>query len=162
MEEKTIRLEPIGTIHTDHETPENMPIQGSMDPEARGTVSIDSEYTGGLKDLEKFSHLILIYTFHESDDHFDLNVEPFLEDQSHGVFATRAPRRPNPIGLTTVQLDSVHDGGLSVRGIDVLDGTPLLDIKPYIPDVDAYPEADDGWIEGRMTCRHESDDRFVH
>lgn len=161
MGEETITVEPIGTIQTHYQTPEDIPIQGSMNSGSRGTVSVDPEYSDGLKDLEGFSHITLLYYFHESDDHYDLDVEPFLENQHHGVFATRAPRRPNSIGITTVELVSVADGELSVRGMDVLDDTPLLDIKPYIPDVDAHPEADDGWIEGRMASSHYSDRRFA-
>lgn len=138
-----------------------MPIQGSMAPDATATLSIDPVYRAGLKDLETFSHLILLYYFHEANEDYDLEVEPFLEDESHGVFATRAPRRPNSIGLTSVELDNVDEETLTVRGIDVLDGTPLLDIKPYVPEVDAHPEADDGWITGRMESRHDSDGRFT-
>lgn len=161
MNEGKISLDPIGTIHTDYETAEDMPIQGSMDPDSSGIVSLDADYRAGLKDLEAFSHLILIYYFHESDGKHDLEVEPFLENEYHGVFATRAPRRPNPVGMTSVKLDSMNDQTLIVRSIDVLDGTPLLDIKPYVPEIDAHSDADDGWIAGRMSSIHHSDDRFT-
>lgn len=160
----TVELKTIGTIHTAFDSPENMPIQGAMDPDSRGTVTFSSDYVEGLKDLDGFSHIILIYHFHESEDVVKdevLNVQPFLEDKTHGVFATRAPRRPNPIGVTVVELMEIDDNELTVRGIDVLDGPPLLDIKPYLSDVDSPGDTRDGWIDGRMSDEHRSDDRFI-
>lgn len=160
MSTATVEFEPIGKIRTDYRTPTDMPIQGTMDPDSVGTVRLDQEYQPGLQDLNQFSHLVLIYYFHESTDSFELTVEPFIGDDRRGVFATRAPRRPNAIGTTVVELTGVTDNKLSICGIDVLDGTPLLDVKPYVPDVDGQPSASDGWIDGRMESRHLSDDRF--
>lgn len=154
-----VTLEPIGVVHTPHKTRENIPIQGGLFPDSRGTVEVYPKYAGGLSDVDGFSHLIILYLFHESSD-FDLLQKPFLDDQKRGVFAIRSPRRPNPIGLTVVKLDSVEGNILHVLGVDMLDGTPLLDIKPYIPWFDSKQDARIGWAEGKIKGRHKSDGRF--
>jgi tRNA-Thr(GGU) m(6)t(6)A37 methyltransferase TsaA len=127
----------------------------------KGTVKVFEEFRAGLKDLDGFSHIILIYVFHRSQG-FELEVVPFLDTQPRGLFATRAPRRPNPIGLSTVQLDRIENGHLLVQNVDILDGTPLLDIKPYVPEFDSHTEIRTGWLEQarKTVANRKSDDRF--
>jgi tRNA-Thr(GGU) m(6)t(6)A37 methyltransferase TsaA len=137
----------IGVIHTPFTRLLGMPIQPVFS-EAVGQVEVFPEYAEGLEGLEDFSYVILIYALHLSDG-FTLKVKPFLDDVMHGVFATRHPRRPNPIGLSTVRLLSRRDNVLVAAGIDVLDETPLLDIKPYVPDFDVKFGARAGWYDGR-------------
>lgn len=139
--------EPIGEIHTPFETPEGMPIQPASDESTHGTVVVDPAYEAGLADLDGFSHCILIYQFHAGDDEFSLRPTPFLDDTERGLFATRAPSRPNGIGLSIVGVESVADGELIVSGIDVVDGTPLLDIKPFVPQFDVPAETAAGWVD---------------
>jgi tRNA-Thr(GGU) m(6)t(6)A37 methyltransferase TsaA len=138
-----------------------MPIQPAGAAGVKGTVEVFDEYKAGLKDLEGFSHIILVYCFHRSAG-FELEVVPFLDQEPRGLFATRAPRRPNPIGLSTVQLERIEDGILFIRNVDIIDGTPLLDIKPYVPDFDSPANARTGWLEEarRRVERQKSDDRF--
>jgi tRNA-Thr(GGU) m(6)t(6)A37 methyltransferase TsaA len=140
-----IILKPIGIIHSPFTTKENMPIQPKSANGTEGTIEVFEEFRPGLKDLDGFSHIMLIYHFHKSDG-FKLLCKPFLEDVEHGVFAIRSPRRPNPIGLSIVRLKGIEDGILKIANVDVLDGTPLLDIKPYVPGFDIFPEAESGWV----------------
>jgi tRNA-Thr(GGU) m(6)t(6)A37 methyltransferase TsaA len=112
-------------------------------------VELLPEYEPGLKDLDGFSHIYLIYAFHQAPEGYALTVTPFLDKEPKGLFATRYPRRPNPLGLSVVRLVGRRGPVLHVEGIDVLDGTPLLDLKPYVPRFDAFPEAELGWLEGR-------------
>jgi tRNA-Thr(GGU) m(6)t(6)A37 methyltransferase TsaA len=152
---------PIGIIHTPFTDITGMPIQPTGARGIRGSVRIFSEYAEGLRDIEGFSHLFLIYAFHRCPS-YQLTVVPFLDTTPRGVFATRAPRRPNAIGLSTVQLLEVKGTTLVVEDVDILDGTPLLDLKPYVPAFDAYPDASSGWLEESAqragSCR--SDERF--
>lgn len=152
---------PIGTIHSPYTDLAGMPIQPAGAADVAGSVEVMAEYTAGLQDLEAFSHIILLYEFHRSRG-FDLTVVPFLDSTSRGVFATRAPRRPNPLGLSVVRLERVEGNVLHVLGIDVLDGTPLLDIKPYVPAFEPQGEFRVGWLEqnGDRVPGHRSDDRF--
>lgn len=115
--------------------------------DVKGTVEIDPQYAAGLQDLEGFSHVVLLFHCHRSAD-YDLTPFPPGERQRRGVFATRAPRRPNPIGLSVVRLDRVAGCVLEVRGVDIVDGTPLLDIKPYLPSIDAPVDVRTGWLDG--------------
>jgi tRNA-Thr(GGU) m(6)t(6)A37 methyltransferase TsaA len=115
-----------------------MPIQPAGACGVRGTVEVFPEFCGGLDDLGGFSRIILVYFFHRSHG-YALRVVPFLDDRERGVFATRAPRRPNPIGLSVVRLVAVQGCRLVIEDVDVLDGTPVLDIKPYVPSIDAIP-----------------------
>ncbi len=126
-----------------------MPIQPAAARGVRGAVEVLPEFCDGLADLEGFDRVILIYHFHRSEGYV-LRVVPFLDDCEHGVFATRAPRRPNPIGLSVVRLVGVDGCRLEVEDVDVLDGTPVLDIKPYVPSFDAYPDECDGWFGNRV------------
>ena len=152
---------PIGIIHTPFQELENMPIQPSGAAGTRGTVDLFPEFAEGLKDLGGFSHVILLYHFHKSRG-YKLIVTPFLDSEPRGLFATRAPKRPNPIGLSTVKLLQIRGGSLDIENVDILDGTPLLDIKPYVPEFDQQQACRIGWLEqARGKVRNKrSDERF--
>lgn len=154
-------MTPIGVIHTPHKSLEGMPIQPAGARQTLGQVVLEPRYAEGLDDIDGFSHVILIYAFHQSKG-YRLKVKPFLDTETRGLFATRAPRRPNPVGLSVVALISRSDNVLHIRGIDVLDGTPLLDIKPFVPAFDAPQVTAVGWLEGKgELSRHmRSDERF--
>ena len=124
-----------------------MPIQAARS-KAKGTAEIYPEFAEGLQDLEGFSHIYLLYVFHESSG-YTLLAKPFLDDQLHGLFATRYPFRPNPIGLSVVQLLTRKDNMLEIEGVDMLDGTPVLDIKPYVPEFDIRTDTHNGWYDSR-------------
>lgn len=138
-------LKSIGVIHTAFTAKEQAPIQGAFHPENEGTVELDPQYAEGLEDIDGFSHLILLYGFDRAGE-VVMKRQTFLSDDEHGIFATRHPARPNPIGLTIVRLLGREGSKLRVGGIDVLDGTPVLDVKPYIARFDAFPEAAEGWF----------------
>ena len=131
-----IALKPIGVIHSPFKDLDGMPIQPAGASGVKGSVEVFEEYRAGLKDLDGFSHIVLLHLFHRSPG-FSLQVVHYLDTEMRGVFATRAPRRPNAIGLSVVQLDMIKDGTLQIQNVDILDGTPLLDIKPYVPEFDA-------------------------
>lgn len=156
-----LEFTPIGIIHTPFVELEDMPIQPSGAANIKGTVEVFADYRPGLKDLDGFSHVILLYHFHLSRS-FNLQVIPFLDTEPHGIFATRAPKRPNPIGLSIVKLDKVEDGVMYIQNVDVIDGTPLLDIKPYAPVFDAQVDVRTGWLEqsGNAVTNKKSDERF--
>jgi tRNA (adenine37-N6)-methyltransferase len=156
-----IILEPIGVIHTPFMTKEGMPIQSNGAIGIQGQIVLKEEFASGLSDLDGFSHIILIYNFHKSTG-FDLMTTPFLDIQQRGVFATRAPRRPNPIGISVVHLLKIENNILFIENVDMLDGTPLLDIKPFIPDFDIHQSEKQGWIERKTENLNEtkSDIRF--
>ena len=142
-----ITMRPIGIIHTPFTDKSQTPIQASRS-EATGFVEIYPEFAEGLQDLEGFSHIILFYVFHESND-WSLLVKPFLDGQLRGLFATRYPARPNQIGFSIVRLTSQIGPVLQVEGVDMLNDTPLLDIKPYVPEFDTRSEVRIGWYESR-------------
>ncbi len=152
---------PIGVIRTPWKEPAGAPIQPCAAEGARGEVEVFAEYAEGLKDLDGFSHVVLLYHFHGSSGWKPL-VRPYMEDVERGVFATRAPRRPNPIGLSVVRLVALRGNVLEVAEVDMLDGTPLLDVKPHVPAFAADGERRYGWLEGRLErARHRrADDRF--
>lgn len=156
-----IEYQTIGVIHSPFKEIEGMPIQPAGAAGVMGTVEVFKTYRTGLKDLDGFSHIFLLYHFHRSQG-FSLQVVPFMNSQSRGLFATRAPRRPNPIGLSMVRLHGIEEGVLSIENVDVLDGTPLLDIKPYVPEFDPKGTVRVGWLEdtGRTVSSRKSDDRF--
>jgi tRNA (adenine37-N6)-methyltransferase len=140
-------MRPIGVIHSPFTDKQNTPIQAARS-QAVGRVEVFPEFAAGLQDLEGFSHIFLLYVFHRSQE-YTLQVQPFLDNQLHGLFSTRYPSRPNPIGLSVVRLLSRQDHILEIQGIDVLDGTPLLDIKPYIPEFDVRENTRNGWYDTR-------------
>ena len=156
-----INFLPIGVIHSPFHDLAGMPIQPTSDASAPGTVEILPKFVPGLKDLAGFSHIILIFHFHQAGSS-KLEITPFLDSQPHGVFATRAPTRPNSIGLSIVELTQIEGNILYVDHLDILDGTPLLDIKPYIPEFDYQPDVRLGWLESMKgkVRQKKSDDRF--
>jgi len=143
-----MEIKQIGIIHTPFKTREETPIQ-PFRSKAIGQVEVFKEYEEGLTDIEGFSHIILLYNFHKSEG-YSLMVKPFLDDKLKGLFATRAPKRPNQIGLSVVRLLIREENVLFVEGIDVLDGTPLIDIKPYVPNFEPNTEFKIGWLEGKI------------
>ena len=156
-----MEIKPIGVIHTPYKDLAGMPIQPAGAAGVKGCVEVFEEFRAGLKDLEGFSHIILLYEFHRSQG-FKLDVIPFMDTESRGLFATRAPNRPNPIGLSIVKLDRVENGKLQIRNADILDGTPLLDIKPFVPEFDSPSDVRTGWLERVRNRVHQrkSDNRF--
>ena len=157
-----MQISPIGVINTPFDDLKGMPIQPSGALEIEGTLVIHPEYEQGLRDLEGFSHIILLYQFHRSTG-YDLLVTPFLDTQKRGLFSTRAPRRPNSIGLSIVELTGRDKNLVFVRGIDVLNNTPLIDIKPYVPKFDVRAVTATGWLEKaqKKAATQKSDDRFI-
>lgn len=146
---KTITYKPIGIIRTPFKEPTGTPIQASGGCGVKGTVEIFPEYLEGLKDLEDFSHIILIYHFHMSKI-AQLLVKPFLDEKQHGIFAIRGPSRPNPIGLSVVRLEKIEQNVLHIQDIDIVDETPLLDVKPYVPAFDQREGSKIGWLKEKL------------
>ena len=142
-----ITLTSIGVIHSPFTDPAQAPIQSSRST-AIGNVEVLPQFAEGLRDLDEFSHIFLLYLI-KCPQGYDLHVKPFLDDQEHGIFATRYPCRPNPVGLSVVRLLRVEGNRLDIEGVDMLDGTPLLDIKPYIPEFDIREHAQIGWYGRR-------------
>jgi len=157
-----ITYTPIGIIHSPYKEPKGTPIQPPGARGVAGSVEIFTEYAEGLKDLAGFSHIILIYHFHLAKSP-SLLVEPFMDDQPHGIFAIRAPSRPNPIGISVVRLVKVEGSMLHVEDVDIIDGTPLLDIKPYVPEFDPPEVERRGWLEKnvRKLPSSKDDGRFA-
>ncbi|HJO92733.1 MAG TPA: tRNA (N6-threonylcarbamoyladenosine(37)-N6)-methyltransferase TrmO [Victivallales bacterium] len=155
-------IKPIGIINTSYEKLMNMPIQPNGASNVTSHIEINEEYIEGLTDLIGFSHIILIYMLHKANVE-KLKVVPFMDTVERGIFATRSPQRPNHIGLSAVKLIGIDGNKITVNGADVLNGTPLIDIKPYIKNVDSIPDAASGWINLNRTQIGDkrSDDRFV-
>ena len=141
-----IKLKPIGVIRTPYKESKGMPIQGKFKRGVTGTARVFPEYKDGLKDIEGFSHVILIYYFHRSKEEQFLG-KPFLEDIKHGIFAIRSPHRPNHIGFSIVKLEGVEKNVVKFSEVDILDGTPLLDIKPYVSHFDSRKNVKNGWLK---------------
>ena len=137
-------IKPIGIIHTPYREKSDCPIQPVYDPDSLGQVEVFKEYEAGLKDIETFSHIYLFYELDRSGD-IKLVRPTFLDDKEHGLFATRHPSRPNPIGMSIVKLKKRTKNIIEIEGVDILDQTPLLDIKPYIPKYDLISDASEGW-----------------
>ena len=157
----TVQYRSIGVIRSPFKEIQGMPIQPSGAYGVRGTVEVFPEYAAGLMVLNGFSHIILIYHFHEAVES-QLVVTPFMDSQPRGVFSTRAPKRPNPVGLSIVKLLRIEGTRLYIENVDILDGTPLLDIKPYVPEFDQHPADRVGWLaeaKGKVLGK-KSDDRF--
>ncbi len=147
MSEEII-YQPVGIIRTPFKSLEKMPVQPCGTKRAKGIVELDYELMPGLIDIAGFSHLILIYHFHMVKG-YKLYVVPYMDDKPHGIFATRAPVRPNPIGMSVVELKKVENNLLYIEGVDMVDGTPLLDIKPFYTKYDNRPNAIAGWLESK-------------
>jgi len=143
------RMEPIGVIRTPYTRQEEIPIQGRFQPAAEGRVELAPAYRPGLADLAGFSHAWLLYHLHRSD-RVEVRGRPYLEDRPKGIFAIRSPHRPNHIGLSVVRISRIEEGLLHFTWVDMLDGTPLLDIKPYVPPFDIVPEATSGWLSAHF------------
>jgi tRNA (adenine37-N6)-methyltransferase len=155
------QIKPIGVIHTPFHQIQDMPIQPRGARGTQGQVRVDDTYRHGLKDLEGFSHIYLLYSFHKTV-RTELEVIPFMDTQPRGVFSTRSPLRPNHIGLSIVRLKKIEGSTVFVLDIDVLDGTPLLDIKPYMEKFDAVENSTSGWMQAneKAVMEKRSDDRF--
>ncbi|MFH2049496.1 MAG: tRNA (N6-threonylcarbamoyladenosine(37)-N6)-methyltransferase TrmO [bacterium] len=156
-----ITLKPIGVIHTPFKEPKGAPIQPARSNGTEGTIELYPEYIDGLKDLDGFSHITLIYYFHLSLG-YKLEVIPFLDTERRGLFATRAPKRPNPLGLSTVELLNIENNILYIKNVDMVDGTPLLDIKPFVPEFDSHTDIKTGWLKDRAgeSEKTKADNRF--
>jgi len=144
----SLELKPIGIIHSSYKNTDLAPYQGYKSEEI-SQIEVFEEFEEGLKDIEGFSHIIVIYWFHKSMGYHLLTKTPW-DDIPHGLFATRSPHRPCPLGLTVVELVAREKNILKVKGLDAIDGTPLLDIKPYIPSVDERSVVKSGWLKGKL------------
>ena len=160
MKQEAMILKPIGIIHSPFTSPQGVPIQPTFAKGIRGQVEIFEEYLDGLKDLEGFERIWLLYWFHKSAP-VKLTVKPYMDVVERGLFATRAPARPNPIGISAVRLIKIDGRFLHVADLDILDGTPLLDIKPYSPRLDHFDVSRQGWLE-KAPGRVVADDRFAN
>jgi tRNA-Thr(GGU) m(6)t(6)A37 methyltransferase TsaA len=156
-----ITFEQIGTIFSPFKTKENMPIQSKGAKGIRGKIILNEEFISGLNDLGDFSHIILLYYFHKSIG-FELETKPFLDNVKRGVFSTRAPKRPNGIGMSVVKILNIDKNIINIENVDILDGTPLLDIKPYISDFDIHHVEKSGWTKNKTLNLNsiKSDKRF--
>jgi len=154
-----IEYRPIGIVRSPHETTTGAPIQPSRARGIEGTVELGEEFVEGLADLDGFTHIILICHLHRAAG-FKLKVVPYLDTELRGLFATRAPSRPNPIGLSVVRLLNIDGRVLRIEGVDLLDGTPVLDIKPYVRDFDDRTEVRCGWLDEVRDRETTADDRF--
>jgi tRNA-Thr(GGU) m(6)t(6)A37 methyltransferase TsaA len=141
-----IEITPIGVIHTPYREPRDIPIQGRFKDDVEGWIELREEYVPALKDLDEFSHLFLIYHFHRSSE-VHLQGRPYLEREIHGVFAIRSPHRPNHLGLSVVRLERIEGNRVYFTEVDMLDGTPLLDIKPYVEHFDHRENVKSGWLD---------------
>jgi tRNA-Thr(GGU) m(6)t(6)A37 methyltransferase TsaA len=157
-----ITYKPIGVIHSPFKEPKGTPIQPAGAKGTGGSVEVFPEYAEGLKDIEGFSHIILIYHFHLSKG-ASLTARPFMDSEARGVFAVRAPSRPNPIGISVVRLVRVEGVILHIQDVDIVDGTPLLDIKPYVPRFDVSEVERIGWLEENIhkMATSRDDGRFI-
>ena len=154
-------INPIGIIHSPYKSITDMPIQPKGASEVAGYVLMDEEYIDGLQDLDGFSHIYLLYAFHKAT-RVEMHVTPFMDKQTRGVFATRSPLRPNHIGISIVNLVGIKGNKIFVKSIDILDGTPLLDIKPYIEKFDGVQNSVSGWLQAsnEEIQKKRSDERF--
>jgi tRNA-Thr(GGU) m(6)t(6)A37 methyltransferase TsaA len=159
---KDVVYSPIGVVHSPFKAPQDVPIQSAVAEGVAGSVEVAEEYVEGLRDVEGFSHLILVYHCHLAQK-YSLLVKPFLDEKLHGVFATRAPSRPNPVGVSVVRLTKREKNMLHIQDVDIIDGTPLLDIKPFVPAFDQREAAKIGWLTGKIGKLHSArdDGRFA-
>jgi tRNA (adenine37-N6)-methyltransferase len=158
-----IIINPMGVIRTPHTDIMNMPIQPIAAEGVKGTIELLPEYAEGLSDLEGFSHITLLYHFHKIEG-FKLKVIPFMDTQERGIFSCKAPKRPNAIGTSTVRLLCIEENIVHIEQVDMLDGTPLIDIKPFYPKYDNRNNVTMGWLEKNKDIPVEAmraDDRFM-
>ena len=141
-----IVMNPIGIIHSPYKQPKDIPIQGTFKADVEAWIELGEKYESGLKDLDQFSHAILLYYFHRSREE-RLQSSPFLEDDTHGIFAIRSPHRPNHIGMSIVKIKRIEGNRLYFSEVDVLDQTPVLDIKPYVAYFDHRQDVVCGWVD---------------
>ncbi len=161
FKDQGLKIHPIGIIRTPFKSSKAVPIQ-SIKSNAQGYIELSEEFCDGLKSLDGFSHIILLYWFHRAKAP-KMQMKPYLDTESHGIFAIRAPSRPNPIGISIVKLTRIEGVRLYIEGVDMLDGTPLLDIKPFVPEFDNRPLATSGWLGNSPLAEDhafEADDRF--
>jgi len=154
---ESINYKPIGIMHSQFKEPKGTPIQPSAAKNIKGIVEVFTEYEKGLKDIDGFSHIILIYHFHLTKS-YSLEAKPFMDNRTHGVFATRAPARPNPIGLSVVRLIRIEGKMIFIKDVDIVDGTPLLDIKPFLLEFDHTDKIKKGWLTGNINKLDKSRD----
>ena len=158
----SVTFSPVGIVHSPHKDLVGMPVQPPSAAGIAGEIEILPEFAEGLLDIDGFSRLMVFYHLHKSAGPL-LTATPFLDVVPHGVFASRIPRRPNALGFSVVRLLSRDGNILHIADVDILDGTPVLDIKPYVPEFDAYPDASSGWFAGKLdgVSTKRSDNRFV-
>ena len=158
---RKITYRPIGLIHSPYEQKTGVPIQGSLSENSLGTMEIFPEFADGLKDVEGFSHLVLLYHMHRVE-RFELLCKPFLQNKEHGIFAVRAPCRPNPIGFSVVRLEKRDGRILHISEVDILNQTPLLDIKPWVSRFDSRQNTRAGWFDKALkrVRTKDADNRF--
>ncbi len=158
----SVLFSPVGVVHSPHKELYGMPVQPPSAAGIAGEIEIFPEFAEGLLDIEGFSRIMVFYHLHRSAGPL-LSAIPFLDTVPHGVFASRIPRRPNPLGFSVVRLLSRDRNILKIADVDILDGTPVLDIKPYVPEFDSYPNESSGWFAGKLDdmSSKRSDDRFV-
>ncbi len=144
-----ITYTPIGVVHSPFKEPKNVPIQASVSKDTEGTIEIYPQYTQGLSDLEGFSHILVFYHFHLAK-FSSLTVKPFLDDKTHGVFATRSPARPNRLGISALRLTKREANILHVADLDILDASPVLDVKPFVPEFDCRQPTSVGWFSTQL------------
>ena len=153
-------MHPIGIIHSPYKENGDIPIQGIFKREVKAWVELKDRYVSGLKDLDKFSHAIIIYYFHKSQRE-EIEGKPFLEQDKHGIFAIRSPNRPNHIGLSIVKIKSIKGNKMYFTEVDVLDGTPLLDIKPYVKYFDSRDNVVSGWLDKHFKSGNIPDNTII-
>lgn len=143
-----MKFKAIGIIHSPYKTVENMPVQTSASKNVEAEIEIFDQYKEGLSDLDGFSHIYVIFFLNMVGEP-KLKVIPFLDTVERGIFATRSPARPNAVGLSLAELVSVKGNRIIIRGVDMLDGSPVIDIKPYVPDFEICDNVKKGWFEGK-------------
>jgi tRNA (adenine37-N6)-methyltransferase len=146
---QSIVYKPIGFVHSAYSQPEGTPIQSAFAQNTGAVIVLCPQYREGLDGLEGFSHIYILYHLHLVGNK-GLKVTPFLDDKPHGIFATRSPARPNPIGISVVALEKIEGNRLYINNVDILDGTPVLDIKPYLPRFDCFETSRNGWFENKQ------------
>ena len=155
-----IIMHPIGVIHSPYKESKDIPIQGIFKRKAEAWIELRDEYARGLKDLNEFSHAIIIYYFHKSTEE-KIQGRPFLEQNIHGIFAIRGPNRPNHIGFSVVKIKDIKENKLFFTEVDILDGTPLLDIKPYVKYFDCRDEVISGWLDKHFKSGNVPDETII-